>query len=120
MEGWGEFFINSLVCVRIESHHLFQEWMTFIPDSIRDLDNLKTMFGTLKNIFDSNDREVKKLLPIIDEINALEPKIKKLKDSDFPKKTEELKKRLKEGENIFLILPEAFALAREAAHRSVG
>ncbi|HVZ67194.1 MAG TPA: preprotein translocase subunit SecA, partial [Patescibacteria group bacterium] len=78
------------------------------------------MLGVITKIFDSNDREVKKLLPIIDEINALEPKIKKLKDEDFPKKTRELKKRLQEGENIFLILPEAFALAREAAFRSVG
>ncbi|HVT01297.1 MAG TPA: preprotein translocase subunit SecA [Patescibacteria group bacterium] len=78
------------------------------------------MLGVLTKIFDSNDREVKKLLPIIDEINALEPKMKKLKDEDFPKKTKEFKKRIEEGENIFLILPEAFALAREAAFRSVG
>ncbi|HVZ12383.1 MAG TPA: preprotein translocase subunit SecA [Patescibacteria group bacterium] len=78
------------------------------------------MFGSLTKLFDSNDREVKKLAPIVDQINALEEKTKKLKDSDFPKKTEEFKKRIAEGESIFLILPEAFALVREAAHRSVG
>ncbi len=78
------------------------------------------MFGTFSKIFDSNDREVKKLLPIVSEINALEQSIKKLKDEDFPKKTQELKKRIQEGESIFLVLPEAFALAREAAFRSIG
>lgn len=78
------------------------------------------MLGLLNKFFDSNDREVKKLAPIITEINALEEKIKKLKDRDFPKKTTEFKKRIADGENIFLLLPEAFALAREAARRSIG
>jgi len=71
-------------------------------------------------LFDSNDREVKKLQPIIDEINALEDKVKKLKDDAFPKKTKELRKRVEEGEDLMLLLPEAFALAREAARRSIG
>ena len=78
------------------------------------------MLGVLSKFFDSNDREVKKLLPIVDETNTLESKVKKLKDSDFPKKTEDLKKRVEKGESIFLILPEAFALAREAAVRTTG
>src|SRR3989344_5120765 len=78
------------------------------------------MLGVLSKFFDSNDREVKKLLPIVDETNTLEAKIKKLSDSDFPKRTEELTKRIKKGESIFLILPEAFALAREAAVRTTG
>ncbi|OGH17760.1 MAG: preprotein translocase subunit SecA [Candidatus Levybacteria bacterium RIFCSPHIGHO2_01_FULL_40_15b] len=78
------------------------------------------MLNILSKFFDSNDREVKKLLPIVDEINALESRVKKLKDSDFPKKTEDLKKRVEKGESIFLVLPEAFALAREAALRTTG
>lgn len=78
------------------------------------------MFGKFSKLFDSNDKEVKKLLPIVEEVNSLEASVKKLKDADFPKKTKELKKRIEEGENIFLILPEAFALAREAAFRSIG
>lgn len=78
------------------------------------------MLGVLTKIFDSNDREVKKLLPIVEQINALEPAIQKLKDKDFPKKTQELKDRIASGESIYLILPEAFALAREAARRTIG
>lgn len=78
------------------------------------------MFGAISKLFDSNDREIKKLLPIVDEINAHAEKFKKLKNSDFPKKTLEFKKRVAEGESIFLLLPEAFALVREAADRSVG
>jgi preprotein translocase subunit SecA len=78
------------------------------------------MLNILSKFFDSNDREVKKLIPIVDEINALEPKVKKLKDSDFPKKTQDLKKRIARGESIFLVLPEAFAIVREAAWRSTG
>ncbi|MGE5041870.1 MAG: preprotein translocase subunit SecA [Candidatus Levyibacteriota bacterium] len=78
------------------------------------------MLGTLTKIFDSNDREVKKIRPIVEEINKFESKLKKLKDSDFPKKTEELKKRLEKGEALYSILPEAFALVREAAMRTIG
>ena len=57
---------------------------------------------------------------IVAKINDFEPKIKKLKDADFPKKTEEFKKRLERGESLEEILPEAFAVAREAAWRSLG
>jgi preprotein translocase subunit SecA len=78
------------------------------------------MLGAISKFFDSNDKEVKKLQPIVSEINSLEEKTKKLKDSDFPKKTEEFKKRIEKGESIFNVLPEAFALAREAAVRSIG
>jgi len=78
------------------------------------------MLSVLGKIFDSNDKEVKKLNPLISEISSLEEKMKKLKDSDFPKKTEELKKRLKKGDSIASVTPEAFALVREAARRSIG
>jgi len=78
------------------------------------------MFGALGRFFDSNEGEIKKLRPIVEEINSLEPKIKKLKDLDFVRKTQELKKRVAGGENLFLLLPEAFALAREASMRATG
>ena len=74
----------------------------------------------LSKIFDSNDREVKKLQPLLEEINAQDSKVKKLKDSDFPKKTQELRARVKKGESVLSLLPEAFALAREASFRSIG
>lgn len=78
------------------------------------------MLGKLTKLFDSNDREVKKLQPIVDEINSFQEKHEKLKDTDFPKKTQEFKKRIEEGEDLYLVLPEAFSLAREAAGRTLG
>jgi preprotein translocase subunit SecA len=78
------------------------------------------MLNVFGKLFDSNEKEVKKVKPLIDEINSLEEETKKLKDSDFPKKTKELKERIDEGEPLDSILPEAFALVREAAQRTIG
>ena len=78
------------------------------------------MLNVLTKLFDSNEKEIKKLEPIVLEINSLEEKTKKLKDSDFPKKTKEFKDRVEEGEPLELILPESFALVREAARRTIG
>ncbi len=78
------------------------------------------MFKILNKLFDSNEKEIKKLYPIVSEINLLEGKIKKLKDKDFPKKTQELRERVGDGESLDLIMPEAFALVREAARRAIG
>jgi len=78
------------------------------------------MLNILGKFFDSNEKEVQKLSPVITEINSFENKIKKLKDKDFPKKTEEFKERIKDGEPLESILPEAFALVREAAQRAIG
>lgn len=77
-------------------------------------------FSFLTKLFDSNDKEIQRYAPIIDEINALDSKVKKLKPEDFAKKTKEFKKRIQEGESLDSILPEAFALAREAAFRTTG
>lgn len=77
-------------------------------------------FSFLNKLFDSNEKEIQKLQPIIAEINALEGQMAKLKVSDFAKRTLELKERVKSGESLDLLLPEAFALAREAAKRSIG
>lgn len=70
--------------------------------------------------FDSNEKEIQKLQPIVAEINAFETKMQKLKPEDFAKKTKEFKKRIANGESLDLLLPEAFALVREAAKRSIG
>src|SRR6185312_8719155 len=78
------------------------------------------MFSVLNKYFDSNDRELKRLQSVIVEINAFGEKIKKLKDKDFPKKTQELKDRVANGESLESLLPEAFALVREAARRTIG
>ncbi len=68
-------------------------------------------------ILDLNAREVDRLKKVVDKVNAFESKTKKLKDSDFKKKTEEFKKRLEKGETLEDLLPEAFALVREATYR---
>ncbi len=78
------------------------------------------MFNFITKLLDSNDREIKKMQPIISEINLLEKKVSKLKDEDFPKETEKLKKRYEDGESLTALLPEAFALVREAAQRTIG
>lgn len=78
------------------------------------------MLNVLAKFFDSNEKEIKKITPLVTQINSLEEKVKKLKDSDFPKKTEELKNRISKGESLDLILPEAFALVREAGVRATG
>lgn len=78
------------------------------------------MLNILNKFFDSNQRQIQSLLPIVLEINALESKVKKLKDEDFSKKTQELKERVAKGESLELVLPEAFALVREAAWRTIG
>jgi preprotein translocase subunit SecA len=78
------------------------------------------MLGIINKFFDSNKKEIKNLQPIVDKINAEEDKLKKLKDKDFPKKTKELKERLEKGEKLLDLLPEAFALGREASRRTLG
>ena len=78
------------------------------------------MFSAFSKFFDSNEKEINKLKPLIEEINSLEDKVKKLKDEDFPKRTQQFKKRVADGEPLDEILPEAFALAREAARRTIG
>lgn len=78
------------------------------------------MIQLFSNIIDLNKREINRISKIVEKINLEEPRAKKLKDSDFPKKTLELKKRLQKGENLEELLPEAFALVREAAKRTLG
>ena len=78
------------------------------------------MFSSIARIFDSNDKEVKRLSAVVSEINSLEDEVKKLKDESFSKETKELKDRASDGEPLDLLLPEAFALSREAARRTIG
>ncbi|NLL98871.1 MAG: preprotein translocase subunit SecA [Tepidanaerobacter sp.] len=78
------------------------------------------MLGILKKILgDSNEKEVKKLQKTVDIVNSLEPEMERLSDSELRNKTEEFKARLSGGETLDDILPEAFAVVREAARRTV-
>ena len=66
----------------------------------------------------SNDIELAKFRKILEKINSFENDVAKLKDSDFPKKTEELINEIKSGKTLNEVLPEAFAYVREASRRS--
>ncbi len=66
----------------------------------------------------SNDIELAKFRKILEKINLLENDVVKIKDSDFPNKTNELKNQIKSGKNLDEVLPKAFAYVREASHRS--
>ena len=75
----------------------------------------------LKNIFGStNQRKVSALQPTVDQINALEHSLLKLSDSELKNKTLEFKQRLKNKETVDQIMPEAFAVVREASKRVIG
>lgn len=77
--------------------------------------------GLFNKIFGSySDRELKKIYPIADKIEKLEPSVQKLSDDELRGKTDWFKERLSKGETLDDILPEAFAVAREAAWRVLG
>ncbi|MCX7040129.1 MAG: preprotein translocase subunit SecA, partial [Spirochaetes bacterium] len=67
-----------------------------------------------------HERDLKELVPIVQRINALEPQAMALAEADFPAKTAEFKRRIADGESLDALLPEAYALAREAARRKLG
>ncbi len=76
---------------------------------------------TLNKIFKSgNQQELDKIRPLIDQINNLEASIALLKDSEFKEKTAQLKRNVLEGRDLNSILPESFALVREAAKRTLN
>ncbi|MCY4489586.1 MAG: preprotein translocase subunit SecA [Deltaproteobacteria bacterium] len=81
------------------------------------------MFGSnyVKKIFGTkNDREVKRLRPVVEHINGLEPEFEKLTDAELREKTDEFRRRLADGEGLDDLLPEAFAATREASRRTIG
>jgi len=78
------------------------------------LNFIQKMFGT------KNERELKRIAPLVDEINRFEPAVKKLTDEELKAKTAEFKERLASGASLDDILTEAFAVVREAAWRTVG
>ena len=80
------------------------------------------MFGKIiKGIFGSkNERELKEMAPLVDQINQLEPDFQALTDEQLLAKTAEFKERLSQGETLDDLLPEAFAAVRETSVRTLG
>lgn len=78
------------------------------------------MLQFLKNFLDDNARDIKKYNKVVEEINALEGAIEKLTHSELQGKTAEFKEKLNQGASLKDILPEAFAVVREASRRVLG
>ncbi|MBS4026668.1 MAG: preprotein translocase subunit SecA [Clostridia bacterium] len=78
------------------------------------------MLGFIKKIFDENAKEINKLSKKVELINILEPEMEKLSDEALRGKTWEFKERIEEGETLNDLLPEAFAVVREASKRVLG
>ncbi len=78
------------------------------------------MVSSLKNILNKNERELRKLSSIVNVINELEPRMQKLSDLELKDRTREFRERLRKGETLDDLLPEAFAAVREAAVRTIG
>ena len=78
------------------------------------LTNVKRLFG------DENEKTLKRLWKRVADINALEPDIQALSDDALRAKTDEFKQRLSDGETTDDLMPEAFAVVREAARRTLG
>src|SRR5699024_8757935 len=77
--------------------------------------------GIIEKIFGTHsENELKRIYPIVDRIEALEPEMQALSDEELKGKTREFKGRLAEGETLDDILPEAYAAVREAAYRAIG
>jgi preprotein translocase subunit SecA len=74
----------------------------------------------LKNLLDDNARDIKKYYKIVEEINGLEEKIKKLSSEELRGKTDEFREKLAKGASLKDILPEAFAVVRETSRRVLG
>src|SRR4030042_869759 len=80
------------------------------------------MFGSLikKIVGSKNERELKRIRPIVQKINDVEPAPRPLSDEQLRARTTEFKERIERGQSLDEILPEAFAVVREAGRRTLG
>ncbi|GAA6491544.1 MAG TPA: preprotein translocase subunit SecA [Candidatus Bariatricus faecipullorum] len=77
--------------------------------------------GFIEKIFGTHsENELKRIYPIVDHIEALEPEMQQLSDGELKNKTREFRERLEKGETLDDLLPEAFAVVREASVRTIG
>ena len=78
------------------------------------------LLGFLRNIWDTNQRELNRLAPLVQRINELEAEFLPYTDDQLRAKTGEFRRRLQDGATLDELLPEAFAVVREAAKRTLG
>ena len=81
---------------------------------------MSVLTGVAKIFGDSNEKDVKKLRPLVDEVNSLEPEFERLSDEELLAKTDEFKEEATDGYSVDDLMPEAFAAVREAAKRTLG
>jgi len=83
--------------------------------------DVRLVFGLIKKVIgDANERELKQISKKVEKVNQLEAQIEALSDDDLRQKTTEFKERLEKGETLDDLLPEAFAVVREASKRVLG
>src|SRR3989344_2566607 len=102
--------VHFIRCIFPVKRFRFSQKKRIIPG----MSFLTSLFG------DANKRYTDSLAPIIEKINSFEPELQKLSEEGLKEKTADFRKRLSEGETLDDILPEAFAVAREAARRALG
>ncbi|HBB70744.1 MAG TPA: hypothetical protein DCZ89_13800, partial [Geobacter sulfurreducens] len=80
------------------------------------------MFGAIikKIVGSKNERELKRMWPVVEKINGLESQVAGLTDDQLREKTFEFKERIARGESLESLLPEAFAVCREGGKRALG
>lgn len=78
------------------------------------------MLGVFSKLFDSHSRTIDLYKKVVAQVHTFDEAMTKMKDKDFSKKTMELKARVANGESLDVVLPEAYALVREAAKRTIG
>ncbi|MBS1724030.1 MAG: SEC-C domain-containing protein [Armatimonadetes bacterium] len=78
------------------------------------------MLQALRKLFDTSEKDVQNIMPIIEQINALEPAVQELTDDQLRDKTTEFKSRLEGGQTLEQLLPEAFAIVREVSRRKLN
>ncbi len=117
---------NSLEGVTLNIDPFLRSPDTFKKGRFRNTDNnsekdkKNIMVKWFSGLVDSNEKELRRIQPLVDKINALEPDFRKLSDKELRDKTTEFKARLEGGETLDDLLPEAFAAVREAARRTLG
>ncbi len=99
---------------------VFVFWNSYIKKS-NDWLQMEVNMGLFEKVFGTHsEKELKKIYPIVDKIEALDESMQALSDEQLKAKTDEFKKRLAEGETLDDLLVEAFAVVREAAYRVLG
>ena len=81
---------------------------------------MSVLTGVAKIFGDSNEKVIKKLRPLVDEVNSLEAEFERLSDEELLAKTDEFKEGAADGYSVDDLMPEAFAAVREAAKRTLG